>query len=83
MSSTDEPKGVEDYAAKVATGYRSKFSKRWPKHLSTLIAECWTQNPDERPSMRTVVARLEAIYDQCRSDDVFLNPAWLCSCLTP
>jgi len=75
---------MREYATKVESGHRPKFTKKWPQQLSNLIADCWAQSPDDRPSMSKVVTRLEEIYDNCPTEEVFKQPrVQCCSCLAP
>lgn len=82
----DDNAAMQEYATKVENGYRPTFTKKWPEQLAKLISDCWNQNPDARPCMSTVVTRLEEIYDNCQSDDVFNKPKMklrFCLCLLP
>jgi len=78
----DDAVAMQEYATKVENGHRPKLTKKWPEQLSKLVSDCWAQCPDDRPSMRRVVKRLEEICDSCTSEDVFKEPR-CCSCLAP
>ena len=39
-------------------GYRPPMNPAFPAALSSLINECWSQNPLARPNMTAVVKRL-------------------------
>jgi hypothetical protein len=45
----------------VCTGGRMVIPKAWPEALRELIAQCWTQDPQQRPSAADVVERLQKI----------------------
>lgn len=57
------PKDVRLYAEQVSNGYRPGFPKYWPVDMKILIAECLHNSPDDRPTMRAVLQRLEAMYE--------------------
>ncbi|KIZ04397.1 Dual specificity protein kinase shkE [Monoraphidium neglectum] len=52
---------LEAYAARVAGGFRPPLHDRWPPEISSLIKDCWAQDPRKRPAMEEVVSRLEDI----------------------
>jgi len=59
---TEEPgEEVQRYAQRVSNGFRLPLSKQFPQQLRTLIADCWAQDPRQRPSMKEVVGRLRDI----------------------
>eukprot|EP00798_Chlamydomonas_sp_ICE-L_P031247 gene31247-6391_t len=55
---------IERYAQNVSEGYRPPIHKHLPDDLKLLIADCWAQDPKERPAMIQVVERLRAIQDE-------------------
>ena len=60
----DNPSKVNAYVRKVVDdSYRQPIPDRWPASLQVLVKECWAQNPDDRPSAKEVVARLEKIQE--------------------
>lgn len=56
---------VEEYAVEVAGGFRPPIDggslTDVPQEVRDLIVACWAHNPEERPSMKEVVERLEGI----------------------
>ncbi|GMH39566.1 hypothetical protein BSKO_07464 [Bryopsis sp. KO-2023] len=69
MGSTTDSRDVEKYAEKVAGGYRNPVSAFWPSELKKLVEECWAQEANDRPAMRQVVERLQAMYDSGMFDN--------------
>eukprot|EP00798_Chlamydomonas_sp_ICE-L_P027314 gene27314-4619_t len=55
---------IERYAQNVSEGYRPPIHKQLPGDLKLLIADCWAQDPKERPAMIQVAERLKAIRDE-------------------
>eukprot|EP00798_Chlamydomonas_sp_ICE-L_P025797 gene25797-11470_t len=51
-------KGLERYAQRVAQGYREPLPSNWSPALSELMQKCWHHDPDQRPSMRSVLKSL-------------------------
>lgn len=51
---------LADYAFKVSKGFREEIPDGWPQPLKSLIAQCWSQDPDVRPGMNFVVKKLKA-----------------------
>eukprot|EP00884_Botryococcus_braunii_P003104 jgi/Botrbrau1/12795/Bobra.117_1s0014.1 len=47
----------------IAGGYRRPLPDYWPEELTSLISDCWAQEPASRPSMDEVCARLKAIQE--------------------
>ena len=54
MLSKGDPVDCEIYAEKVARGYRVPIPSRWPEPVRELVASCWAQEPEDRPSMDDV-----------------------------
>jgi serine/threonine protein kinase len=56
---------VENYAVEVAGGFRPPIDggslTDVPQEVRDLIVACWAHNPEDRPSMKEVVERLEGI----------------------
>ena len=42
-------------------GARPKLNKHWPKYLSDIITNCWSNFPNDRPEMSNVKTRLSAL----------------------
>ena len=75
---------MEEYANAVASkDYRPKLRGGWPEDLAALIVACWNKTPHERPTMAEVVARLENIYQNCPTDNVFQKKCKWLSCIWP
>ncbi|CAG9463160.1 unnamed protein product [Pedinophyceae sp. YPF-701] len=55
------PEDIERHATLVAEGYRPKIPEKWPAPVAALVQQCWADNPADRPSMSTVVEKLEGI----------------------
>lgn len=54
---------VQKFAETVRDGYRLPIPDDWPEELKILIQECWKDDPKERPSMKSVAARLMNLYE--------------------
>jgi len=54
LLSRGDPVDCEIYAEKVARGYRVPIPSRWPEPVRELVASCWAQEPEDRPSMDDV-----------------------------
>ncbi|AVK76566.1 serine-threonine kinase [Pandoravirus neocaledonia] len=54
-------RGFADVALAVLDGVRPTIPSSCPPDLAELMAACWDADPDVRPSMEEVVARLDAI----------------------
>lgn len=53
---------LEQYASRVASGHRPALRKgEFPHALNSLIACCWSHDPEDRPDMADVVAQLELL----------------------
>lgn len=52
---------VERYTQKVAGGYRPIRPPLIPDPIWILITDCWAQNPEQRPTMSTVLRRLKKL----------------------
>ncbi|PSC71657.1 60S ribosomal L37a [Micractinium conductrix] len=52
---------AEAHAWQVAGGHRPTISPDLPQQLQALVAECWAQGPDDRPSMADVARRLREV----------------------
>ncbi|UZO03058.1 uncharacterized protein OCT59_023471 [Rhizophagus irregularis] len=65
LSSGQSPFKDEMYDANLATqisqGYREKIVPNTPINYSNLYTECWNCEPDDRPNMDQVIAKLKAI----------------------
>ncbi|KAG2482383.1 hypothetical protein HYH03_018679 [Edaphochlamys debaryana] len=59
LAGTEEE--IESYAHKVSTGYRPPIPEAWPDAVRELVAQCWAQEPAQRPPMSDVRARLQAL----------------------
>eukprot|EP00798_Chlamydomonas_sp_ICE-L_P024729 gene24729-10365_t len=55
---------IERYAQNVSEGYRPPIHELFPAELKLLMADCWAQDPKERPCMSLVAERLRAIQDE-------------------
>ena len=58
LLSRGDPVDCEIYAEKVARGYRVPIPARWPEAVRELVAQCWAQDPADRPSMDDVARML-------------------------
>jgi len=47
-----------DFLEYLQDGKRVEFSRRWPKYLCRLMAQCWCGDPRKRPSFPAIVAKL-------------------------
>lgn len=41
-------------AKKVSEGYRMEPPSNSPSEISSLMKECWAQNPEERPNFKSI-----------------------------
>ena len=57
------------YKRVVKGGERPPVKKNWPKELSKLMAECWNDKIDKRPTFGEVVERIEGIRDAMKSGE--------------
>jgi hypothetical protein len=64
---------LADYALKVSNGFREEIPDRWPQPLKTLIAQCWSQDPDVRPGMNFVLKKLK-VSQMCSIVDMIHVP---------
>lgn len=53
---------MEEYAKAVADGFRPILTQKWPTEISTLLQNCWAEEPQDRPSMTSVISQLEEFY---------------------
>jgi len=53
--------GQDSFYAALRRGVRPEVISAWPSELRQLFAECWTENPADRPECRDVEARLRVI----------------------
>jgi serine/threonine protein kinase len=53
-SFSDKEAAIMEYVQAVAAGYRPPLSRHLPPELAELLTRCWSSNPLERPSMRSV-----------------------------
>lgn len=60
---TGDPSEAEEYAYKVASGFRLPVSESLPQALRALIGACMASDPDLRPSMQSIVRSLQEITD--------------------
>lgn len=44
----------------VAAGHREPLPEEWPQQVQQLLARCWAQQPEERPSMASVAQEVSA-----------------------
>uniref|UniRef100_A0A383VIX9 Protein kinase domain-containing protein n=1 Tax=Tetradesmus obliquus TaxID=3088 RepID=A0A383VIX9_TETOB len=51
---------LEQYAARVAAGYRPPLHSNIPVSITSIIQDCMSADPLSRPTMEAVVSRLEA-----------------------
>jgi len=51
----------------VVSGLRLKPPPNCPKSLCTLFSQCWSVNPDDRPTMQQVFERLEQIEPEVKA----------------
>ncbi len=54
---------LEAYATRVSQGYRPPTDTKIPLEVRQLIADCWAQDPEARPSMQQVVERMQDIQE--------------------
>lgn len=50
--------GLLDYHRRVAGGFREPFKEGWPAEVKTLVAQAWSQRPEERPSAAEIAEKL-------------------------
>lgn len=60
---TGDPSEAEEYAYKVAAGFRLPVADGLPQALRALIGACMASDPDLRPSMQSIVKTLQEISD--------------------
>jgi len=58
---TGDEATVTAYVRARAEGARERIPTRWPPELRQLVAECWAQEPEDRPDFGQVVSRLRAL----------------------
>uniref|UniRef100_A0A061RZ63 Dual specificity protein kinase spla-like n=1 Tax=Tetraselmis sp. GSL018 TaxID=582737 RepID=A0A061RZ63_9CHLO len=68
MGSHDE---IYSYACGVSNGMRPLIPRSWPQSVAMLITDCWEPLPENRPSFREILERLEA----CREDVAAMDRA--------
>lgn len=51
------------YERVVHGGERPALNKKWPEELTTLMTECWCENPNRRPSFSEIVRRIGSMLD--------------------
>ncbi|KAG1667274.1 hypothetical protein FOA52_012563 [Chlamydomonas sp. UWO 241] len=56
-----DPDAVSNYCARRAGGEREEIPREWPAPLRVIIAECWAQDPSQRPSFGAITRRLVAL----------------------
>jgi len=57
------------YATRVADGFRQPLNDdKIPAELNSIIADCWSQNPSDRPCASKIVERLRHFLDSCVLD---------------
>lgn len=57
-----DPVAVYEHCRRVcAEGFRPSISRRVPAGVAALIRQCWAAAPEDRPSMDSVVATLQAL----------------------
>lgn len=78
VSTTGSPADVENYAEGIARGDRPPIPVEWPKELVQLVSECWSQDMDQRPNIKDVIPRLEALKASAALCDP--SPGGACSC---
>ena len=66
--------GSEDVKEMVRQGYRMKLDGlSLPQSVSSLIRECWSQKPEDRPSFKNISKRLKLIQDGSYSSFPYNN----------
>jgi len=50
-------------------GQRPQIPSDVPQDIADLITQCWAQDPDDRPSMRSVLSKLQTLCDSYRVDE--------------
>lgn len=61
ISDKDKGCAYRRYATRVNSGWRPPMPVEWPEELRDLIADCWSQQPNCRPSMEEVSQRLQSL----------------------
>jgi serine/threonine protein kinase len=69
--------------AVAASGLRPPLPKRWPPSLSSLIARCWAQDPEERPEFEAVADELYAMLAEVEAATAAGTPSELLKALEP
>lgn len=49
------------YERVVHGGERPPLNKKWPDSLNSLITDCWSENPEDRPNFDEIVQRLDVM----------------------
>jgi len=62
---------IYSYACGVSNGMRPLIPRSWPQSVAMLITDCWEPLPENRPSFREILERLEA----CREDVAAMDRA--------
>ena len=57
------------WATDAAAGVRPEQPEAWPPALRQLMRECWSADPEERPSMKVVMDRLEQMLEPQKFTD--------------
>uniref|UniRef100_A0A6B2L2L3 Protein kinase domain-containing protein n=1 Tax=Arcella intermedia TaxID=1963864 RepID=A0A6B2L2L3_9EUKA len=52
-----EYKGKKGLAKYVLSGYRPAIEKNWPQSLTTILSNCWHQDPNRRPLFREIIGQ--------------------------
>ena len=71
-SQFETPAALEAYARRVACeGHRFPMPHRFPEALSALVARCWAQEADARPTAAQALADLEALQQSGALEGMF------------
>lgn len=72
---------IEQYAEKVSQGYRPPIPQNWPEPLRELVADCWHQEPETRPTMSRIKERLQKMMDEGVPQHMTALLAPTCACI--
>jgi len=80
ISHSGQPQEVENYAKRVASGYRVKIPARWPPEVGDVISKMWAQSPEERPSASEAIKLLTGLQPVAEEWHKKATGCWNCFC---